>query len=47
MKLIRDKVAGLDVHRDAVVDCCRVPVAAQGRGQHDQAALPHDVEGTR
>ena len=25
MKQIRDKVAGLDVHRDTVVACCRVP----------------------
>jgi transposase len=25
MKLIRDKVAGLDVHRDTVVACCRLP----------------------
>jgi transposase len=25
MKLIRDKVAGLDVHRDTVVACCRMP----------------------
>jgi transposase len=24
MKLIRDKVAGLDIHRDTVVACCRV-----------------------
>ena len=24
MKQIRDKVAGLDVHRDTVVACCRV-----------------------
>jgi transposase len=29
MKQIRDKVAGLDVHRDTVVACCRVP---GGRG---------------
>jgi hypothetical protein len=25
MKQIRDRVAGLDVHRDTVVACCRVP----------------------
>ncbi len=25
MKLIRDRVAGLDIHRDTVVACCRVP----------------------
>lgn len=24
MKQIRDKVAGLDVHRDTVVACCRI-----------------------
>jgi hypothetical protein len=24
MNLIRDKVAGLDIHRDTVVACCRV-----------------------
>lgn len=24
MKLIREKVAGLDIHRDTVVACCRV-----------------------
>ena len=24
MKRIRDRVAGLDVHRDTVVACCRV-----------------------
>jgi transposase len=25
MKQIRERVAGLDVHRDTVVACCRVP----------------------
>jgi transposase len=30
MKQIRDKVAGLDVHRDTVVACCRVPGARHG-----------------
>ena len=25
MKQIRERVAGLDIHRDTVVACCRVP----------------------
>jgi transposase len=30
MKQIRDRVAGLDVHRDTVVACCRVPGTRHG-----------------
>jgi hypothetical protein len=46
MKQIRERVAGLDVHRDTVVACCRVPGITAGL-QDGQTVLPHDVEGAR